>query len=152
MYHFFWSGPLSQWAPSPFVDFLGIQYNCAEQYMMAAKARLFQDDEILEQILRTEHPKEQKRLGRSVEGFNDLIWEAVCRDIVFTGNMLKFSQNATLREALLSTTGEIVEASPFDRVWGIGFDSVHAIGNEDLWGENRLGKILTQVRSVLRPV
>lgn len=45
---------------------------------------------------------------------------------------------------------QLVEASPNDRIWGVGFDSEHAEGREEEWGENKLGKALMRVREKLR--
>ena len=59
---------------------------------------------------------------------------------------------ATLAEVLLATgEREIVEASPMDRIWGIGFGERKAeeVGRER-WGLNLLGKALMEVRSELR--
>lgn len=40
-----------------------------------------------------------------------------------------------------------VEASPFDRIWGIGFGEENAPDDETLWeGMNLLGKVLTEIR------
>ena len=56
---FFWSGPFSQWHKSNFtVD--GVLYNCAEQYMMASKARLFNDEQTLSLIMKEKRHKSKK--------------------------------------------------------------------------------------------
>ena len=64
----------SQWYEASF-ELHGIKYPTAEHYMMAEKARLFQDEAILEQILATNHPGEAKKLGRLVKGFKQETWE-----------------------------------------------------------------------------
>ena len=95
-------------------------YCCMEQYMMAAKAELFGDQEIQEKILTCSDPKQIKALGRKVRGFEQAVWDAFKYSIVLNGNWCKFSQNRTLREFLLSTGDSIlVEASPYDNIWGI---------------------------------
>src|SRR5690348_686116 len=95
----FWRGWPSQWHPSPFaVD--GVSYGCAEQYMMAEKARLFGDDGALHSILAAATPKEQKALGRRVAGFDRLRWDQACREIVYLGNLAKFTQNTELSALL----------------------------------------------------
>lgn len=54
-------------------------------------------------------------------------------------------------EYLLSTGNrEIVEASPVDNIWGIGFSSDNAMENVDKWGQNLLGKTLMKVRTILK--
>jgi len=93
-YEFFTKGPYSQWTKHPMVDPLTkIEFNCCEQYMMYKKAMLFGDDEIAARILSTSNPREQKTLGRQVKNYNQVTWDAVKFDIVFTANVLKFSQN-----------------------------------------------------------
>ena len=94
---FFWNEWPSQWHPAPFtID--GVAYVCAEQFMMAEKARLFGDDETRGLILGTESPREHKALGRVVEGFDEARWTAACREIVYRGNVAKFGEHAELVE------------------------------------------------------
>lgn len=148
-YHFFWGGPFSNWHPSLFYVH-GVQYNCVEQYMMAQKARIFNDQDKLSQIMSTDNPRLQKSLGRKVANFNENIWGSVSYDVVFYGCWQKFHQNGDLRLELLKTGDTImVEASPYDRLWGIGYDAKTAIRNRKYWGENRLGNILTEIKAVL---
>ncbi len=106
----------SQWYESPFeVD--GTVYPTAEHWMMAEKARLFDDEEIAQEIVCAIEPKTVKALGRKVKNFDADVWTAKCRDIVTVGNAAKFRQHSELGEFLLST-GEcvLVEASPYDRI------------------------------------
>ena len=150
---FFWGGPsaigqFSQWAFSPFT-IGGILYSCAEQWMMAEKARLFGDTETLAKIMATNDPMEQKALGKQVKGFDKATWEAHDEDIVYRGSVAKYQQNPELKRTLLSTVGTtIVEASPEDHLWGIGLrrDDPRAQHRATWEGLNKLGKILTRVR------
>ncbi len=152
-YTFFWNGPFSQWYPSPFKDDDGIQFTCAEQYMMYRKAKLFGDEEVANKILATSDPREQKRLGRIVRGFDAGKWDIHCMQIVENGNYFKYKQNPKCLKALMATGDTvIVEASPYDRIWGIGFDEAHALSNKDRWGENKLGQCLMAVRDKIRSV
>lgn len=148
---FFWSGPFSNWHPSKFeVD--GVKYNCSEQFMMAEKARLFNDQDTLAKILASSNPKDQKACGRLVQKFNKDKWEAVARDVVYKGCLAKFSQNPDLKEALLATVGtSMVEASPYDRIWGIGLakDDPRAKDRSKWRGTNWLGETLDRVREEL---
>ena len=149
---FFWRGWPSQWGRTPFTH-AGITYNCCEQYMMAEKARIFGDKETLQTILAAISPKEQKALGREVRGFDEAIWNSVCRGIVYTGNLAKFQQNPELTAKLLDTGDRtIVEASPVDRIWGIGLaaDNSDALDPAKWRGTNWLGIALMQVRATLR--
>ena len=87
----FWHPPLvfSQWTPSPFTVDL-VEYNCAEQFMMASKARLFGDDTALSAILASDDPREQRRLVRQVRHFDPELWQSECENIVLHGNLAKF--------------------------------------------------------------
>ncbi len=139
---------LSQWWISDFVV-ENIKYICMEQYMMAGKAMLFKDKEMLNEILKNHDPKTIKALGRKVKNFDESIWIENRVEIVKTGNIEKFSQNENLKQFLLSTGEKIlVEASPFDRVWGIGMGKDNEnIYNPLMWkGENLLGFSLMSVR------
>lgn len=142
----------SQWFPFQF-DENGISYKTAEHYMMAGKARLFNDEEILEKILNASSPNQAKSLGRKVKNFDPKIWDEHKYEIVKQGNLLKFSQNEKFKEFLLSTNDKIlVEASPYDKIWGIGMlESDSRAENLLLWnGENLLGFALMEVRDELR--
>ncbi len=151
-YEFFWDGPFSQWSYSPFTV-EGIEFDCAEQYMMYRKAKLFGDNLRMNMIMVADNPREQKRLGRLVEGFDPDTWRDVSYDIVLRGNMAKFTQNHKHREYLFNTTKPIVEASPYDTVWGIGLyeNDPRAQNEEDWLGLNLLGKVVTEVREYLKP-
>lgn len=143
---------LSQWYDCWFeVD--GVQYHTTEQYMMASKARLFGDDEVLKEIMEATMPFDYKKLGRKIRGFETVMWDAKKYEIVVKGNKAKFSQNHALKEFLLSTGDSILaEASPYDTIWGIGLDKEHAEkGSVEQWqGENLLGCALMDVRYWLK--
>ena len=148
-FEFFWRGPFSQWYPSTFAV-NGKTFNCAEQYMMYSKAVFFGDHETAYDIMKSTNPKEQKKLGRQVVGFNAEAWNAVAQDFVYIGNEAKFSQNKKLYDILMSTGDKtLVEASPYDAIWGIGIDEVAAKETPaDKWpGTNWLGVVLTEVRN-----
>ena len=132
---------LSQFYAAEFrVD--GVRYPTAEHWMMAAKARLFGDRMTERAILEAAHPKKAKSLGRQVSGFESSVWERHAVEIVIEGNLAKFQQNRDLREYLLSTGDRIlVEASPDDKIWGIGLhESDRRAGDPTEWpGNNLLG-------------
>ncbi len=108
----------SQWFTGKFEE-NGIVYKTAEHYMMAGKARLFNDAEILEKILQASTPNQVKALGRKVKNFDPNVWNEHKYEIVKQGNLLKFSQNNKYKDFLLSTGDKIlVEASPYDTIWG----------------------------------
>ncbi|KAF2872109.1 hypothetical protein BDV95DRAFT_571487 [Massariosphaeria phaeospora] len=146
-------GYLSQWYHSPFTH-AGTTYATTEMWMMVQKARLFHDAATATRMIDTLDPKTHKALGRQVKGFDQKIWDEYKSPLVEAGNYHKFTVSddaATLRGLLLSTGDrEIVEASPYDRVWGIGFAESVAESNRRRWGGNLLGKALERVRSRLR--
>ncbi len=147
-HHYFWKGPLSQWHKDDFVV-LGTTYNCAEQFMMANKAALFQDYESVAAILRSNSPRVQKDFGRTVNGFDSHIWDRCKEKIVYMGNLAKFSQNEDLKKILLATAPKLlVECNPKDCIWGVGLAANDPlVRNKATWrGQNLLGKILTEVR------
>src|SRR5580704_5699560 len=122
MFTFFFTAasPFSQWHPCTFVVD-GRTFSCAEQFMMHGKALLFGDAKVAAQIWATDAPKQHKALGRKVAGFDDTRWRAAREAIVAAGSRAKFTQNRALLELLLATRGTtLVEASPYDRIWGIG--------------------------------
>lgn len=145
------AGSLSQWWPSPFtVD--GVEYRTAEHWMMAGKARLFGDEEIVPRILRARTPGEAKKLGRLVRGFDEARWAAERFELVVTGSAAKFGQDERLRTYLLGTGQRVlVEASPLDRIWGIGLaaDDERATSPERWRGLNLLGFALMEARARL---
>jgi len=150
---FFWQSesPFSQWHPSEFVV-KGKRFACAEQYMMYGKAELFGDMAVAQRILASKSPRTQKALGRKVNGFDEGLWRRERERIVYEGNHAKFTQNEELLKALLATAGtELVEASPTDRIWGVGLSEEDPrILNPAQWrGENLLGKVLTRLREEL---
>jgi len=146
------SSCFSQWWLSDFKD-ENHHYSSAEQYMMAGKAKLFNDEEVFEQILHIKSPKEVKTLGRKIRNFNEQKWLENRYEIVKQGNILKFNQNPDLKEYLLSTGNKvIVEASPVDAIWGIGLAQDHPDASQPQnWkGLNLLGFVLMEVREELR--
>jgi ribA/ribD-fused uncharacterized protein len=154
---FFWKEPvlapgcLSQWWPAPFVVD-GVTYRTAEHWMMAEKARLFADAATLEQVVQAPTPAAAKSLGRAVRGFSEDRWAAARYDIVVAGNLAKFSQNDELRVYIVATRPRVlVEASPLDRVWGIGLagEDERAMAPSRWRGANLLGFALMEVRERL---
>ncbi|MEM7343484.1 MAG: NADAR family protein [Chloroflexota bacterium] len=142
----------SQWWPAGFtVD--EVYYRTAEHYMMAEKARLFDDEVACTKILQAPHPNQAKKLGRTVQGFETEIWEAHRYKIVVQGNIAKFTQNESLKTFLLNTHKRVlVEASPVDPIWGIGLtaDDPKAMDPEQWEGLNLLGFALMDVRTQLQ--
>lgn len=142
----------SQWWGAPF-ELEGHTYPTAEHWMMASKARLFGDAEALTEILRSPSPAKAKQLGRTVRGFDEGRWKAARFDLVTRGNEAKFSSTPELRDYLLGTGRRIlVEASPRDRIWGIGLAASSPAAQDPLrWrGSNLLGFALVCARELIR--
>lgn len=158
---FFWGhtargdgpGPwvLSQWWPAPFaLD--GVTYATAEHRMMVAKAELFGDDAAREKILKARSPGAAKAAGREVRNFDEDVWRAHRFAIVRDASVAKFGASPELTRYLLETGDRIlVEASPLDRVWGIGLaaDDERAQTPSRWRGENLLGFALMDAREAL---
>lgn len=150
---YFWPGLFSQWAKFKIKDRENIEYNCCEQYMMAHKAMLFNDKASCELIMKCDDPKHQKKLGRLVANYNEDLWNKYKLQIVYEGNMFKYLQNHSLQKLLIETSDKLlVEASPFDLVWGAGLDERDCKKTDpSQWpGKNYLGKILTLVREDIK--
>ena len=154
---FFWHeyepfGEFSQWYASPFVV-EGIRYETAEQYMAAKKALLAGDLEHYVLIMHEKNPEQCKKYGQSVRALDVATWTKCKEEVVYHANHAKFTQNSSLKDLLLSTGDKVLaEASPYDKIWGIGLDAKHPDStNPSKWkGENLLGKILMKVREELR--
>ncbi|KAF4344138.1 hypothetical protein FBEOM_1927 [Fusarium beomiforme] len=171
------TGYLSQWYYCPFKDDGDEHktYKTAEHYMMHQKALLFNDHAIALEILKTAHPRKVKSLGRKVKDFDEGRWLKHRCEVARKGNLLKFTRAITeegfkkgtpgnsqadslhqpiegsLADMLINTGDrELVEASPFDRIWGIGFKAADADAAKESWGENLLGKELMEVRRILK--
>lgn len=144
----------SQWWQSDFsIDVR--TYCCMEQYMMSGKALLFEDESADQQIMNSRDPKQIKAYGRKVKNFDETLWNRYKYTIVLEGNFYKFSQNRRLFDFLLNTKNRIlVEASPLDRIWGIGLGENSPVAtNPFSWrGENLLGFALMEVRDELKRV
>jgi ribA/ribD-fused uncharacterized protein len=121
--------------------------------MMAEKARVFKDEICLHKILLSDSPYVIKKLGREIQNFNEKIWNDLKFEVVVKGNYYKFKQNKPLQQFLLSTNDSIiVEASPLDKIWGIGLDENNPLSlNPNTWkGENLLGFAIMKIRDQIR--
>lgn len=150
---FFWhsDSPFSNWYPQPFVHD-GIKFNCSEQYMMFKKAMLFKDYDVAEMIMDQTSPRKQKFLGRQVRGYDDATWMAECQPIMVPGLVSKFMQDTYSLNCMLDTGDSIiVEASPYDKVWGIGMtaDDPRATDPSQWVGQNLLGIVLMDARDII---
>ncbi|KAG8747123.1 hypothetical protein FRC10_002172 [Ceratobasidium sp. 414] len=159
---YFWKpeeehGYLGQWYPSVFVSAesdgsTSFTYENAEQFMMHRKGLLFAPDSpVTAAILKITDPRDIRTLGRKIPNFDDGVWKHERMNIVVQGTYLKFMQNGDLKAQLLATGDkELVEASPRDRIWGVGFGAKQAPMKRAQWGTNLLGKALMEVRERIR--
>jgi ribA/ribD-fused uncharacterized protein len=143
----------SNWYPSRF-EKDGLQFENTEQYLMYHKALLMEDEQMAKRILQTGDPKSVKALGRKVRNWDESKWVANRERIMYDGCLAKFSNpdNLEMKNDLLSTQGtHLVEASPYDKIWGIGLRATDEKSkNPNTWkGLNLLGKTLDKVRESL---
>ena len=170
---FFWetSSPFSQWHKSKFrattcliegvnkikkkdilKDVFPLEeqeYSSVEQFMMFHKAIIFLDIESAKKIMDIDNVRVIKEIGKGVLNFDETIWKYYRSKVVFEGNKAKFMQNPNLKEKLfLTKETTLVEASPYDSVWGIGLSADNPKAkSRDTWrGLNLLGEILTKIR------
>jgi hypothetical protein len=151
---FFWRSPspFSQWYEgAPFEKF-GIRFPTAEHWMMWRKAQLFgASQDLIDSIMTADAPG-ARILGRTVPSFSQAVWNVAARPLVAEGNYAKFTQNSFILSQLFDTAGTtLVEASPKDRIWGIGLaaDDPRALQRDTWLGQNWLGEVLTDVRDTL---
>lgn len=128
-------------------------FNSTTQYIAAAKATLFHDDETLEKILDEEDIQKQKQLDQQIKNYKADIWTQKCRQIVYNGTYDKFYQNDKIFSLLVSTENKTIVASmPTDRIWGVGMSCFDIkIKFKHNWkGKNWLGQVLMKIREDLR--
>lgn len=157
-YTYFWGGPFSNFHSVFFTDAEGITYSCTEQYYMAKKAIFFNDTYRYKEIMKESDPKKQKKHGRSILNFEESAWygafadENPAKQYMYEANYYKYTQNDKLKKMLVATAGtELVEASPYDKIWGIGqrADEFGASHKRFWRGKNWLGEVLTKVRDAI---
>lgn len=130
-------------------DSLTYEYHCSEQAFMHAKALLFGDYDTAAKIMRAPTPMAAKKLGRQAKGFEEGVWAKHREQVMRAVCSAKFCSIRKLRKAILATAGKtLVEASPRDRIWGIGLSEAGARAcDPSQWpGQNLLGKVLTALR------
>ena len=156
-YVFFWSGPFSNWHPATFKMFIDeqvVNFTSSEQAMMYLKAKTFDDISTMQRVLDTDNPRDQKAMGRAVKNYDEAHWASVREELSDAFLYEKFYQNENLKKVLLDTGDKhIVEASPYDKVWGIGMgmmDYPEILDKTDWKGINLLGESLMRVREQLK--
>lgn len=131
----------------------GIWFANGEQYMMYCKAMFFKDAATAALILAEPDPAKVKVLGQAVKPYVEKEWAANRLRFVRRGLLEKAIQNPKIAVQLLATGNRIlVEASPSDRIWGIGLgeNDPRALDPDRWQGENLLGQAWMWVRAQLR--
>lgn len=144
-------GFFSNWANSPFTAY-NIKFKNSEQFMMWKKAKIMEDEESADLISKTTSPYKVKQLGRKVRNFDQKLWDRKKIEVMVEALTFKFNNSARI-DLLLSTGDAIIaEASPYDKIWGIGLDASDPNSkDQEKWkGQNLLGKCLMTVRENLR--
>jgi len=144
---------LSNFYPAKFIE-NNVEYSCSEQYLMKKKQELFDPTNIIlaNKILQNTNPAEIKKFGRQVRNFTEQTWDLNKLNIMVQALRLKFTQNIILKNKLKNTGNKnLYEASPYDRIWGTGFNAQETLNkinsnqNGQL-GQNLLGTALEIVR------
>ena len=152
-YLFFWGGFLSNWAEVP--GGIKVQHEnkllifpTSEHLFMWFKAAHFLDTESMEKILKAKSPKEAKAIGRKVKNFDEETWEKNREEFMLVALHYKAESWPAFKDFIISTPQTFVEASPYDRIWGIGLgEDSPGIDNPENWaGLNLLGKCLCKLR------
>lgn len=145
------NGYLSNWYLSQF-KYDNVDFSSMKQYMMYMKATLFKDEEVAQEILKTDNVAEIKALGRKVKNFDDKEWDKNKEKIITNGLYAKFSQNNDLKKKLLDTGKAVLaECAVNDKIWGIGLSmkDINRLNTKSWKGQNLLGKCLMTVREKL---
>ena len=150
---FFLRGVFSNFAPTPQLEYDGIKFNSTEQAFMYAKAKLFNDTTSMLAIVKEKRPAQAKQLGRGVQGFDPVIWDKHKYQLMLDVNLCKYTQFENYRNYLINTGDKILaETNGKDRIWGIGlYASDSRVHYESKWqGQNLLGKVLMEIRSIFK--
>lgn len=131
------------------------EFTSTEQAFMYYKALYFDNQELADEIIKEHNPNKCRLMGRQVKGYNDEKWSKVRYEVFYRLNLAKYTQDKNLQKKLLDLKFDnkiFVEASPIDRIWGVGLDENNPlIDDKENWkGTNFLGKILTEVREKIK--
>lgn len=148
----------SNWHPHTPLTLNGypeIVFENSEAAFMFLKAKTFGDSVIADAIVANQDPKYVKSLGRRINGFTDEVWAEKRYACMLDACFAKFHQNGKMGKYLLATGDKsLVEASPYDKVWGIGLapNNPDALDPTKWRGLNLLGEVLMDVRTILRSI
>ena len=146
------TSPYSNFFPALFTV-KGVTYTCNEQYYQCKKAETFADDNTAQKILASTDPVEMMRLGKHVRGFNETVWHQQDIQTMTEANIAKYEQNHILAKFLKDTGHkQLAESSKYDLYWGTGKSLRNPTAFQDWAGLNKMGEVLTRVRSRLPDV
>ena len=148
--YYFWGGsnPLSNFHKCDFQE-NDVSFTSVEQYFVYKKAHHFSDEVAKQKVLTLQDPVQIKRT--MIKGYDKAQWAPMSERVMEQGLSLKFHQDEGMKKALLATEHrELIEASPYDSMWGIGI-GLHSesLTDKTKWGSNRLGKLLMEIRERL---
>ena len=92
----------------------------SEQYIQWTKANYFKDKAMANLILATDDPIEDKKLGKSIVGYDENRWKEVGLELVRPGIKAKFEQNHLLLQMLQTTHPKTIVEVTYDKTWGTG--------------------------------
>ena len=149
-YIYFYSDktPFSNWNITPGIKYDGYEFSSSETLFMYLKAKVFRDDEMAERIVPLD-PKAAKKCGRLVSPYSDEVWERERENAMYVALKAKLDASQEFRDALLAEEYRgktFVEASPYDKIWGIKLSVADAYAGKEWKGLNLLGKLLTELR------
>jgi ribA/ribD-fused uncharacterized protein len=131
----------------------GEKFPTVEHYFQAMKAKEFDDQEIYKKIVSSKTPKAAKAAGKKVKNFVTEVWDAKREAVMEKGVKAKFVQHPELRKQLLETKDKIIgKADARNTFWGIGtgMSSDKAKVPSKWRGQNKLGKLLMEIRQTLK--
>lgn len=143
---YFFGGIFSNFFFTP-ITYKGYRFPTTEHAFMWEKANRFGQIDIAQKIKEIPHPRGAKALGREIPNFNKEFWDNISYDIMLEVNMIKWRKFISVLQ--LTEDKVLVEASPYDKIWGVGLSEKDPrILDDSQWkGENLLGKVIMECRN-----
>ena len=127
----------------------GKRYQSNEHFYQSTKCLDFGKPDLVKDIMAEPSPRQAMYIGRQVKP-DDQWLKSKGENIMRQGIEAKF-RNEEMKKYLISTTGTLGEATKH-KFWGIGH-TLHTDGNKNIanwYGENTLGKMLTELRENIK--
>ena len=148
----FFVGLQSNFHAAPF-ESDGLKLTCSEQLYLYHKCLFFNDDSTNSAFLRTHDPRKIKSLSHYIKNIDESKWRRQAKTTTEKVCALKFSQNSDLRQKLLATEGELVEANKHNKFsfsCGLVLEGPNMLVKSHWLGENILVQILEKLRDSLK--